>query len=337
MSEGFQYWRVASGAFGRDYAKDFIRYGMAFVGGDAKVAAMATVNVNDRILMKRGISEVVAVGKVVERDGEHRGQDDKEWLRDFDGWDLRAYCFVEWHVPEEPIKTKGLGRGTIQRVRKQHLRDLAEEVLTTVPACRTAAPEPGPTRPVEDLEILGFLIRQGLRPGAAEDLTTTFNRVRLLARYYYDQHNWPDVREHETRTFLVIPLLLALGWAEQQIKIELPLTGRKRADVACFPRPFAKGLDDKCVLIVETKGFSQGLDYAQDQAKEYAEHFPNCRVVAVTNGYCYKAFTREANGMFPVVPSAYLNLLKPRDKYPVNPDVEGCMEALRLLLPGTFA
>jgi len=34
-----------------------------------------------------------------------------------------------------------------------------------------------------------------------------------------------DIREHETRTFLVIPLLLALGWAEQQLKIEMPAAG----------------------------------------------------------------------------------------------------------------
>ena len=86
------YWQIGSGSYGRDYAEDFLRYGMAFVGGDVQVATMAKVNASDRVVMKRGMSEVLAAGEVVERDGRHRGEDDKEWLRDFDGWDLRAYC-----------------------------------------------------------------------------------------------------------------------------------------------------------------------------------------------------------------------------------------------------
>ena len=32
-------------------------------------------------------------GTVVERDGRAGGDGDKAWLRDFDGWDLRGYCY----------------------------------------------------------------------------------------------------------------------------------------------------------------------------------------------------------------------------------------------------
>ena len=331
-----EYWQIASGSLGRYYAKDFIRFGMAFVGGAEQASRMAEVKVGDRILLKRGTSKVVAAGEVVERDGKHRGNNDKGWLRDFDGWDLRAYCFVNWHKPDKPRGTTGLTRYTIQNVAKRHLKDLAEEIISSVPVEQNLDLEPRDTRSVPDTEIIEYLINQGLRPRAAEDLTATFNRISLLARYYY-RHRWEDVREHETRTFLVIPLLLALGWAEQQIKIELPVKGHQRADVACFSKPFATAKEDP-VLIVETKGFSQGLNYAPAQAERYAAQFPNCRVVVVSNGYCYKTWIRQDDGPLSERPTAYLNLLKPQDSYPLDPDnVQGCLEVLRVLLPFSWA
>jgi len=222
------------------------------------------------------------------------------------------------------------------------LKHLADKLISDLPSTRRLDPEPPPTRPVADHEILEFLISQGLRPGAAEDLTKAFNRIRYLARYYYahdgaDDFDWTDVREHETRTFLVVPLLLALGWAEQQIKIELPIKGRRRADLVCFSKPFSR-LAKSRAIVLETKGFSQGLDFAPDQAKAYAEHLPNCGMTVVTNGYCYKAYRRGKRGKFKTAATAYLNLLRPRDRYPLYPEnVDGCLEMLRLLLPSTWA
>lgn len=331
------YWQIAAGSRGRDYAKKFIRYGMAFVGGETQIATMEGVEIGDRIILKQGMAEIVAVGEVVSRNGSHQGCGDKDWLKDFDGWELEAYCYVDWHEPDPPISTSGLTRATIQNVRKKHLTDIADDVIANVPAAPEPDPQPRDTSPVEDDEILTFLIEQGLRPGSAEDLTVALNRIRLLARYYYNSEDWKEIREHETRTFLIVPLLLALGWAEQQIKIELPVFGKKRVDLACFSRPY-RAKYEECVLLIESKGLSQGLDYAPEQAKGYAAHFPNCQVVVVSNGYSYKAFTRADGGGFSMLPTAYLNLLRPRDRYPIDPDnVDGALEALRLLLPSSLA
>ena len=62
-----------------------------------------------------------------------------------------------------------------------------------------------------------------------------------------------------------------------------------------------------------------------------------CRVVLVTNGYSYKAYPRADDGSFPTRPTAYLNLLDPRDTYPIDPETKGALEVLELMLPGSLS
>jgi hypothetical protein len=323
------YWQVAAGSYGREYYNEFIKYGIAFVGGEKQVETMKCVQLGDFIILKKGISKIIAVGQVVNRGGQHRGFRDKEWLMDFDGWDLPSYCYVEWHVPPKPLSVKGLTRSTIQNIWKP-------AIISTADACFAANPtsfvEPEPVNTIrieKDEELVDFLIRKGLRISAAEELISTFSRIRRLANYYYHQPDWEEIREHEVRTFLIVPLLLAMGWAEQSIKIEQPVTGG-RVDIALFNGPFS-GNPEEAVALIETKGFAQGLSYAPKQAISYTKHFPNCKVVFVSNGYCYKAYKRTKTG-FSIDPSAYLNILDPREAYPLNPKILGAYEALNLLL-----
>lgn len=323
-------WVVSAGSSGREYADQFYQFGMAFVGGDAQRAAMARVKAGDTILLKRGVTEFLAAGKVVLRDGVVSGDGNKEWLHDFDGWDLAAYCYVEWHVPTHPIPAQGLRQGTIyETAQPQHLA--VAKTLLDAPGERFS-PEPAATEAIEDESLLAFLIRMGLPVSSADELTKALRRIRLLAHYYYHNWNWGEIREHETRTFLVTPLLLALGWSEQQLKIELPAPGG-RVDIACFSGPYSGNAKD-VVALLETKGFSQGLYYAADQARSYAAHFPRCKVIIITNGFCYKTFVRRDDESFPTTPSAYLNLLKPRSRYPLDPEqVGGALDVLDCLLP----
>jgi hypothetical protein len=328
-----RYWQVAAGSKGRNYANLFIKFGLAFVGGDPHVKTMSQVAPGDIIILKDGLSSIVAVGEVVSRNGKHNGCDDKPWLRDFDGWDLRAWCNVDWRVPKTPFSTTGLTRTTIQRIHQDNHIKIADNLLRLSKS--SFAAEPPDTPEVTDSQILEFLISEGLRPSAADELTNTFRRIRLLADYYYNNCTWEEIREHETRTFLIVPLLLALGWAEQQLKIEYPAEGG-RVDLACFSRA-QNQKNSECVLILESKDFASGLDYAQEQARSYAKSFPSCRVLVVSNGYCYKTYIRDGKSAFSATPSAYLNVLKPRARYPLDPDsVDGALEVLRLLLPVTL-
>ena len=226
-------------------------------------------------------------------------------------------------------------RATIQQVGRPDLRQIGDEIISSA-AVPTICPEPQKVDGLNDDEMLEFLIEEGLRPSTADELTITLKRIRLLANHYYRARDfdWQDIREHETRTFLIVPFLLALGWSEQQIKIELAVIGG-RVDIACFSRSYRKN-NTECVLLLESKGFSQGLDYAHQQGKNYAAEFSNCQVVVASNGYCYKAYGRKTTETgFEEHPSAYLNLLRPTKQYPLNPSVGGGLELLSYLLPNS--
>lgn len=330
-------WQIAAGASQREYHDLFVRHGLAFVGGADNERALCQVQLGDIIALKKGTSKILAIGKVVERNGAFSGFGDKDWLNDFDGWNLRAWINVDWRLPEKELAPRGLSRGTILRIKKGDLRDKVLEAYSRSNPIESIESEPVATNGVTDEEIINDLIRFGLSPIQAENLTAAFVRVRRLARYYRENCRWEEVKEHEARTFLVTPLLLALGWSEQQIKIELGVKMNSKTgkiDMACFSKPFHVAEDRNCRLLIETKGYAQGLDYAPNQAKEYAKQFPEAPNLVVTNGYCYKLFVRNGNE-YPDAPSAYMNLLHPRDRYPLDPvRTGGCLELLRALVPG---
>lgn len=57
-------WQVAAGSAGRDYTDRFLRHGMAFVGGGTQCYAMDQyVEIGDKIILKRGMSQIAAVGR----------------------------------------------------------------------------------------------------------------------------------------------------------------------------------------------------------------------------------------------------------------------------------
>lgn len=301
-------------------------------GGHDNEQHLKNIQLDDIVALKKGISEIVAVGKVVSRNGKIGGQGDKNWLRHFDGWSLESYVFVDWRQVLDSIYPKGLTRGTILRVNHEELKQRIINGFESGVPILIEESEPVLTKPVKDEEILTELIRCGLSPIQAENLTNAFVRIRRLANYYRQNCRWEDLREHEARTFLITPLLLALGWSEQQIKIEIGVPGG-RVDIGCFLQPFHEETNRQCRLLIETKGFAQGLEFAPDQARRYAEHFPEKPHLVVTNGYCYRLYEWSDDRYSPR-PSAYLNILDPRDGYPIDPEnTKGCLEVLKALLP----
>lgn len=162
----------------------------------------------------------------------------------------------------------------------------------------------------------------GLSGNNADIITRAIWRIRRLAKWY-DSHG-TDVGEHEIRTFLIVPLLIALGLPEQRIKIEW-----NNIDISIFESPIPSEQENP-VIILETKRLHGGLRYAPNQARDYLQDYPNCCFFIVSNGIHYKLFERiEGKWLF----RAYANLLSLKSKHPYFREVKGADELFLKILP----
>ncbi|MGB2727050.1 MAG: hypothetical protein WBD09_01050 [Halobacteriota archaeon] len=294
------YWQVAAGDGRRDYSEVFLKYGVMLIGpGDPgsyfeneehyknsykpkDITVFAEqVKDGDIVVLKRPsgkLWEVIAVGIVKEEYNYLPVFDDVE------SWDLQHCRYVEWRKPQKPVQTTGLTRGTFKGINKQSTIQTISDLLQPGPPI-SSEPIPKPSEKLTDEDLIEILINHGLRPKDAEDFTQTIHRIRRLVKWYYE--NGANVSEHETRTFLIIPLLLTLGWTEQKLKIEW-----NNIDIAFFEKPYTKQNKDsnECIIIFESKRLWEGLSYVTSQAATYATKYPKCGRMIVSDGCCYKLF-----------------------------------------------
>lgn len=350
------YWVIAAGDGKRDYSDVFLRYGIMLIGpGDQgsyfdnpenyrvhhkEVKWFAEdVKPGHIIILKRareGVVSIIAAGIV---DGARGWVDDEresgyfhsEIFGNVEGFSLQHGRYVTWYeLREEVIPKHGLASRSrpLLHPQQDNIKQIAERIIA--PPNRPRRPEkiPPPANPVKDEKLIRNLIEGGLSSGEAENVIRAFMRVRRLGRWYED--HWEeradadeDISEHETRTFLIIPLLLALGWPEQRLKIEW-----KNIDIAFFESNYRSG--DSPIMILESKKLYDPLLWAEEQAKEYAEKFPNCKKLVVSNGIRYLLFQKEKNEW---IPNAYLDLLKIRDRHPYYQEIKGAPNLLKELLP----
>lgn len=341
------YWQISAGTGTREYHQNFLDMGMAFTGHDRP---MRGLRVGDILLLKAGLQEIWAVGIVnvlgidvdcAKGDPEHLLPVDKHWLLDFDGWRLINFCHVEWrqHPSKLPVATPApLRRGAFSRLNNAENRQFADTALQTWQVVQGNGRSEAHSTSIDAL--IDRIPSNQLTTKRKEMLRSELSRLQKLAKVYYRQH-WEDIREHETRTFLVIPLLLTLGWDESRIKIELGVPGKsERIDIACFGNPYYRDKEGRpnnqdCVLLIETKGFGHGLRYAPTQGSHYASQFENCKTVIVTNGYAYRAYRKEtSDGTYEKEEScAYLNLLFMRDSSTLEGNSGTKQGILEMLLP----
>lgn len=328
------FWQIAAGEGTRDYAEVFTKFGVMFVGpGDPGpfqenrdkyasppfIASFAeSVALDDIVILKRPYKrrwEIVAVGCVT---GEYEHLD---LFSDVEGWDLQHCRKVDWRLPNDRTFVQGLTRGTLKRLHLEALKDMAIQILEAGSSAK-AAPLPAPPRKISDEELVERLVDSGLRPADAETVIQTIWRVRRLARWYRDHGK--HVGEHETRTFLIVPVILALGWSEQKIKIEW-----KNLDVAFF-REIYGHKNNPCIMILESKRMWEGLSYATSQIENYAKKFPECSRLVVSDGICYRLYEKKDDSW---KWTAYLNLLKLRDRHPYHKNIDGASDVFVSLMP----
>lgn len=153
----------------------------------------------------------------------------------------------------------------------------------------------------------------------------TIWRARRLARWYARYGH--DLSEHEIRTFLIVPILLALGWSEQKIKIEW-----KNTDMSFFNEVYKRGA--KPSMIVESKRAWEGLHYAERQLMKYTAVLPECRQLVASDGIRYQSYMKHGNQWnlkddF----EAYANLLNLKDRHPYFEHIGGAPDLFMKLMP----
>jgi len=336
------YWLIAAGDELRDYSEVFTRFGIMLVGsgdlgnyfenqkdyeefGEHTVPRFAKeVQPGDVVILKRGVISIIATGIVDKRKDSYFYN---KIFSDVEDFSLQHGRYVTWYKPEKEVKTKGLARGTLTRTNNPHIHQIAEHIINENKPIHSIKIPPL-AKDVVDEELISHLIEHGLSSGQAEDVIRAFSRIRRLGRWYED--HWKeredvgeDISEHETRTFLIIPLLLALGWPEQRLKIEW-----KRLDITFFEKNYSPG--DSPMMILESKKLYHPLLEAVKQVKNYSEKFPNCKKLVTSNGIRYLLFAKENNKW---KLKAYLNLLKILDRHPYYVEIGGAQDLLTQLIP----
>jgi hypothetical protein len=338
-------WQVSAADGERDCSEVFLKYGVMLIGpggefGDyrknedaynknSKMTAQRRrtlrqfkkeADENDLVVLKHAYGRkwgALAVGKIKSE------YSFEAVFGDVEGFQLQHCRHVDWRqTSQTAIPGLGRGGGSFSRVNDEQARETVERLWEKGKRKKSDQIPPEPEE-VSREALIDSLLAEGLTRQRAERIADEILRLRELAKWYESNDDNYDVREHETRTFLIVPLIMSLGWIEQNVKIELD-----RMDVVLFDGPYSK--QNKPVVIIESKRLWHGLGGASDQAKEYAKKHPTCYRLIVTDGIRYKLFTKRGGEWHF---SDYMNLLAPKRVHPYKPDVAGAVSFLSKMIP----
>jgi hypothetical protein len=353
-------WQIASGEAGRKYTDLFLRHDVMFCGpgrfgpfdpkryraavvreaisGSAmgQVRNFATkVKPGDIVLLRSGY-RVVSIGLV---DGV--GYRFDSTFDDVYGWDLQHTHRVIWQnqfdqelqilqsakllfadrkqIPTftavgdpailDPIRT------LFSRVVERPLRELPQK----------------PPKPLTMDGLSAALFDQGLSFEAVRKVRSAIQQQRRMIRWYRAAGSTSArPTEHELIAHIVLPLLTALGWAEQLIAIEW-----HKIDLALFiGTPTDKA---HCKLVCEAKAMGHGLQDVLDQARDYVERreLTNCDKLLLTDGQRFYLYRRTGKA-WPDEPAGYLNIFKIRENH-LCPPGTNAVDTLMALTPAAVA
>lgn len=344
-------WQQAAGDTDREYAELCLRWDVILngPGGDApwpackealrqsgvtkvKLADLRRfaedLKEGDLVVLHSGQTKLIGVGRAV---GPY------EWSEEFgdvDGWDLKHARRVRWlwRAPsnqsgglapvEMPAGSFKFGATTQKLTSPEVLRWLRNLVVDEPPLTPLPElPKSGDELGLDD--ISDHLFDRGLASQSIAAILSEIGEFIRIARWY--DRSETVVSEHETVSYLVAPLLRALGWTPQRMGVEW-----NRVDVALFEK--LPRSDETLSLVVEAKRLRHSCLSAKLQAQGGAKGRPRCLRLIVTDGLRYGVYTRSS-----VVPDkfslhAYLNLTRLRSSYPVH-ECSGAVDALWAMSP----
>jgi hypothetical protein len=264
----------------------------------------------DIVLLRLGTGDVLAVGEVAD--------DAAEWLdafADVDGWDLQHVRRVRWFPNTKntfPPRTLGGQVRTFAAVNVEAVRAWVERLeITEADRTRELVPLPSAGASLDPAELGRRLFIEGLPSEHVDKLMATFSSLQRVASWYGNETKRPEGRpsEQETICYLVVPLLLSLGWSQQTAAVQW-----NYVDVALFDG--MPPIDSTLACVVEAKLLGRSVFSPLGQAREYAlrQGRERCDRLIVTDGIRY-ALHRRSGDAFAL--KAYLNILSVRDCYPV--------------------
>ncbi len=352
-------WQMAAGDWARDYSQMLIDHDLMIMGPgeygsldddlNSYEAAVEEGKINssrlgmlkrfhrkaqtgDMVLLRRGY-RVVAIGMIHSMC--------YEWDERFDdvyGWDLQHTRRVLWQGELAPELDRIQQKKDLFGDRKQiptftqvHDPRILEPVRGLLLNSTDRVPKPLPDPPADllfDEDIGDELFGQGLSLQAVERLLAAISRQRRLLKWYRQHGNASNrPTEHEVVAFMVLPMLLSLGWSEQLLAVEW-----NRIDLAVFRR--TPSLAENCVMVCEAKGMGHGLVKSLGQARNYVETLglEACKKVLLTEGGRFYLFERGPENNWCNTPTGYFNVEKMRRRYVVPPDTDA-LETLMKLTP----
>lgn len=273
----------------------------------------------DIVVLRVGTKEIYGVGVIV---------GDYTWnniFSDIDGWDMQHTRRVNWLWNQDkpkafPLYTLKQG-DTTQTLDSQEVVDWIKTLSLDF-----ALPAQLPILPQEDeveikLEsIAEFLYDKGTSGNSIERLINVIDDLHMIAKWYKKQDS-PS--EFETESYLIIPLLRALGWTPQKMAIEW-----NKVDIALFQK--LPRTDENLVAVVEAKRKGNSCLTAFSQAERYSQNKKNCNRLVVTDGLRYGVFLKNKQGTYKL--HAYMNLTELKDEYVVY-ECKGINEALWAMTP----
>lgn len=276
----------------------------------------------DVVLLRIGTGEVLAVGEVADGCPSAWNQA----FGDIDGWDLQHVRRVRWFHgsgKKFPPRTLGTKARTFAEVHVRVVREWVEALeVPTGDRKRPLATLPDEGQELTTDELGRQLFSEGLASEYVDKLMGRFASLARVASWYRNGSKRPEGRpsEHETVAYLVLPLLLSLGWSEQTAAVEW-----NHVDVALFKTMPSEDATLACV--VEAKLLDRSVFSGLEQAVRYANRPARrqCDRVVVTDGIRYALHLRD-DDEFRL--GAYLNILRLRDSYPVYP----CAGAAKAIL-----
>lgn len=276
---------------------------------------------DDIVVLRLGTKSVLGAGIVV---------GDYAWMPQFsdvDGWDLQHVRRVRWlwkglETPKQ-FSTYTMKWGdTTQKLDNPDViswlktldvnQGTLDQGLVDLPQISSS---------VQMNEISEFLFAQGVSSNSIETLVREIGELFRIARWY-DKDRKHNPSESETVTYLVVPLLRALGWTPQRMAVEW-----HKVDLALFSQ--LPRTDNNIAVVVEAKKMMNSCLSAKSQAETYAKNKVNCNRLIVTDGLRYGVYLRDEKD-FKL--TAYLNLISMKNQYGIY-ECRGAKEALQAMTP----